>query len=102
MANSDLKHQIIQVVGAIPRGKVCTYGQVAKLAGLPQHARYVGTVLKQLPPHSKIPWHRVINSQGRLSFPAYSDKWHLQKSRLQQEGIEFTADRISLKRFAMG
>ncbi|RLU03704.1 MAG: cysteine methyltransferase [Ketobacter sp.] len=98
-ANQETRHSIIQVIGAIPKGKVCTYGRIAELAGLPRHARFVGTILKQLPNDSRIPWHRVINSQGRISFPEGTDKWQLQKQKLEQEGITFIGDRVPLKQF---
>lgn len=98
-ANEEAKHSIIQVIGTIPKGKVCTYGRVAELAGLPRHARFVGTILRQLPGGSKIPWHRVINSQGRISFPEGSEKWQLQKQKLEREGITFIGDRIPLKQY---
>jgi len=99
MATQEGKDSVIQVIGAIPKGRVCTYRRVAELAGLPRHARYVGTLLKKLPADSKIPWHRVINSQGRISFPEGSDKWLLQKQKLEHEGILFRGERISLKQY---
>ena len=98
-ANQETRHSIIQVIGAIPKGKVCTYGRIAELAGLPRHARFVGTILKQLPNGSRIPWHRVINSQSRISFPEGTDKWQLQKQKLEQEGITFVGDQVPLKQF---
>lgn len=64
---NELQRQILEVVALIPFGKVATYGQIAKLAGLPKHARLVGTVLKNLDEGSQLPWHRVINSQGKVS-----------------------------------
>lgn len=99
MTTPETRHSVIQVIGAIPKGRVCTYGRVAELAGLPRHARYVGTILKQLPAKSKIPWHRVINSQGRISFPEGSEKWQLQKQKLELEGITFYGQRIPLKQY---
>ncbi|MGB3621000.1 MAG: MGMT family protein, partial [Ketobacter sp.] len=60
----ESKNILLQVIASIPKGKVSTYGGVAALAGMPRHARYVGTVLKNLPAGSKIPWHRVVNSKG--------------------------------------
>ncbi|MBA55728.1 MAG: cysteine methyltransferase [Pseudomonadales bacterium] len=98
-ANQETRHSIIQVIGAIPKGKVCTYGRIAELAGLPRHARFVGTILKQLPNDSRIPWHRVINSQGRISFPEGTDKWQLQKQKQEREGITFVGDQVPLKQF---
>ncbi|MAR89949.1 MAG: MGMT family protein [Pseudomonadota bacterium] len=99
MDTAELKTQILQVIGAIPAGRVSTYGDVARRAGLPNHARYVGTVLKNLPTGSRIPWHRVINGRGEIAFPLGSDKWHQQQSRLQREGICFQGERVPLRRY---
>ncbi len=93
------QQKILQAVAAIPEGYVCTYGKVAELAGLPRHARLVGNILKKLPNGSKIPWHRVINSQGRLSFPEGSEPWQHQKKRLELEEIDFLNGKINLKRY---
>ena len=91
--------KIWQIVHSIPYGKVATYGQVARLAELPGYARYVGFVMKSLPAGSKLPWHRVVNSQGQLSFPTTSKQYQLQKSRLQNEGVKFNQERLSLATF---
>ena len=97
---AELNHQkILQAVAAIPKGYVCTYGKVAELAGLPRHARLVGNVLKKLPHGSKIPWHRVLNSQGKLSFPEDSEPWLAQKGRLESEGVDFLNGKINLKHY---
>ena len=94
------RERIWQVVAAIPAGKVCTYGEVARLAGLGRAARLVGHTLRSLPTGTKIPWHRVINSQGRLSLPAGSPGYAEQKARLREEGITFSGrDTISLRLF---
>ncbi|MEE2729179.1 MAG: MGMT family protein [Pseudomonadota bacterium] len=98
-SRQEARHSIIQVVGAIPMGRVCTYGRVAERAGLPGYARYVGTVLKQLPANSSLPWHRVINGQGKISFLVGSDQWQLQKQKLEQEGVEFCGERVSLRQY---
>lgn len=88
---------IWQQVAAIPRGKVATYGQIARLCGYPGHARYVGSTLRQLPDGTLLPWHRVINASGGIAFPAGSEAYQIQRSRLEQEGIEFAGDKISLR-----
>lgn len=88
-----------QVVNAIPAGKVCTYGGVAKLAGLPGYARYVGTTLARLPEGSSLPWFRVVNSQGKISFPQDSAHYREQVKRLQAEGVVVVNGKISLKQF---
>lgn len=92
----SLKDTILQTVALIPKGKVCTYGKVAEYAGARGRARYVGTVLKQLPQGSKIPWHRVINSQGKISFPQGSDQYQAQKDKLENEGISFLGGKVRL------
>ena len=96
---SSLALLIIQVVAAIPPGRVTTYGQIARLAGYPGYARQVGATLRNLPPDTTLPWHRVINAQGRPAFPPGSDAFREQKQRLQDEGVVFQGDRVSLKRF---
>ena len=96
----SLKEIIWQLVAAIPKGKIATYGQIAKAAGYPGHARYVGTTLKNLPKDTKLPWHRVINAQGRLSFPIDSQAYLKQKSRLEAEGVTFINGKICLKIYA--
>lgn len=63
----DFSNQIYTQVYQIPFGQVSTYGEIAKFAGYPGYARHVGRLMATLPKDSKIPWHRVINSQGRIS-----------------------------------
>lgn len=92
---------IYAVVVRIPSGFVATYGQVARLAGLPGRARLVGYALNALPDGSTLPWHRVINAQGRISLRSGgSPADELQRVKLESEGITFDHnDRISLERF---
>ena len=91
------RESIWQVVHMIPSGKVATYGQVAALAGLPKAARFAGTSLKGLPKATRIPWHRVINAQGRISLPPSSASYQEQHQRLTQEGVLIRNGRIALK-----
>ncbi len=91
------QQKIWHIVSRIPSGKVATYGQVAELAGLPGRARLVGRVLSQLPARTRLPWHRVVNSRGRLSFPPSGGRHRLQQRRLEAEGVEFKADSLSLR-----
>jgi len=85
----DVNHLIWQVIALIPQGKVATYGDVARHAGLARAARRVGNALRKLPPDTKIPWHRVINAQGRISLPQGSASQVRQRERLEAEGIVF-------------
>src|SRR4051812_45835597 len=59
--------RIYAVVRKIPKGRVATYGQVARLAGLPRHARHVGFALAALDERAAVPWQRVVNAAGRIS-----------------------------------
>ena len=100
MVRQSNYQKIYDVVRQIPRGKVATYGQVAQLASLGGHARMVGYALHNLPENSVIPWQRVINAKGQISFPPDSPHWHLQRALLETEGIQFDEDdKISLDRY---
>lgn len=89
------QERIWQVVAAIPKGSVATYGQVANLAGMPSHARLVGRTLSELPKDTKLPWHRVINASMRISLRSGSTGHNLQRSRLEGEGVEFIGERVA-------
>ncbi len=78
---------ILAVVESIPSGKVATYGQIATLANLPGRARLVGTTLKKLPPESGIPWHRVVNTKGQISFRGDGSSVCEQEMLLVSEGV---------------
>ena len=88
---------ILVTLSNIPYGKVSTYGDIAKYAGYPGLARYVASTLKKLPKNTTIPWHRVINSRGKSSFPPNSDKYHQQVQLLKAEGIVFSTTDTVLK-----
>ncbi len=94
--------KIYRVVARIPPGRVATYGQVAVLAGVPGQARLVGYALHALDEGNRLPWHRVINAQGRISPRSGSDvPMHVvQRRRLERERVTFDdAGRIPLERF---
>jgi methylated-DNA-protein-cysteine methyltransferase-like protein len=84
---------------AIPRGRVTTYGQLATAAGFPRAARLAGFALKNTPPKLQLPWHRVLNAQGKISFPARSAAFREQRRRLEAEGIVFLGGRVDLRRY---
>lgn len=89
------QERIWQVVAAIPKGRVATYGQVADLAGMPRHARLVGRTLRELPKGTKLPWHRVINASLKISLPPDSGSYELQRKRLLTEGVAFVGQRVA-------
>ena len=83
----------------IPEGKVATYGQVARLTGRCT-ARMVGYAMAALPENSPVPWHRVINSQGRISPRGIGFGGILQKQMLEDEGVLFDSyGRVDLNYF---
>ena len=95
----ELHEKIRQTIKRIPSGCVATYGQIAAEAGAPRRARLVGQVLKKLPAGSKVPWYRIINAQGLISFPEGSEAWRLQKGYLEEEGVVFSKGRVDLDKY---
>ncbi len=88
-----------EVARQIPYGKVATYGQIAALAGYPGYARQVGYALYRLEKGTDVPWQRVINAKGEISYSFIRMGGdNLQRQMLEDEGIEFNKkDKISLK-----
>jgi methylated-DNA-protein-cysteine methyltransferase-like protein len=97
---SDRWERVYAVVRRIPEGRVATYGQVARLAGLGDSARQVGYALHALPALSGVPWHRVINARGEISLPRATGGDVTQRLRLEREGVKFDGKgRVDLKVF---
>ena len=100
---AELYERVWAAVKRIPRGRVATYGQIAALVGMPRHARQAGYALAATPENKKIPWHRVINAQGKISlrlkhWDSGSDDY--QRILLEAEGVAFdSSGRVDLKRF---
>jgi methylated-DNA-protein-cysteine methyltransferase-like protein len=96
----DTFHQrAIQVIKKIPQGKVATYGQVASLAGKPRGARMVVRVLNSAWKKDKLPWHRVINREGKISLKK-GQGFEIQLGLLKGEGVKFETDNtIDLEKF---
>ena len=97
---AKLYRSIYAVVRRIPTGHVATYGQVAAMAGMPRRARLVGRVLQRLDPAIKIPWHRVVNAKGEVSYSLSRNGGDvLQRRLLEKEGIKFDdSNRLDLER----
>jgi methylated-DNA-protein-cysteine methyltransferase-like protein len=91
--------KIYQTVARIPRGRVASYAQVAAAAGFQRGARLAGWALHHTPPELKIPWHRVINAQGRISFPPRSEPYRVQRERLEAEGVVFLGGGVDFGRY---
>jgi len=97
---SSTYQKIYDSVKRIPAGKVATYGQIARIAGLPKQAQMVGYALYNLPEDQVIPWHRVINARGEIS-QLPDPEWRTkQRFLLESEGIVFDSNgRVTLTRF---
>ena len=89
---------VLAVVRSIPPGRVATYGQVAKEAGLGRRARFVGRVMSRLPEGSDVPWHRVVRAGGEIAFPPGSEGRRRQRARLEAEDVSFDGERIDMLR----
>jgi len=93
--------QVLALVALIPPGRLATYGQIADLIGAYGGARQVGWALRRLPLPSAIPWHRVVNAQGRISLSASREGSDLmQIALLRAEGIAVDdRGRLPLRRY---
>lgn len=91
--------KIWHIVAMIPQGKVSSYGKIADYAGLPGRARYVSKALKTAPEHLSLPWHRVLNSQGKISFEKNSTFFQEQMELLRIEGITVNCGKINLSEY---
>jgi methylated-DNA-protein-cysteine methyltransferase-like protein len=97
----DPQERIYRAVMRIPRGRVATYGQIARVAGLSRHHRQVGRALRHLLDDGLVPWHRVVDASGRISPRSEDGTTEARQRRLlEEEGVEFDdAGRVLLARF---
>ena len=96
---NPMRRSFYETIARVPYGRVATYGQVATLAGYPGRARQVGYALAGMPEAWTLPWHRIINAQGKIS-PRRGNKFHLlQYELLEAEGVILTENRIDLALF---
>ena len=92
--------KVYNAVRKIPKGRVATYGQIARLAGDPRKARIVGWALHSNPYKGEVPCHRVVNRNGNLSGAFAFDGMDEQKRLLEMEGIVFEKDgSVDLKKY---
>lgn len=90
--------KVYEIVARIPRGRVTTYGQIARMIGNPRLSRAVGYALNKSP--QGLPCHRVVNREGRLAAVFEHDGIHEQRILLEEEGVEFTSDgRVVMKEY---
>lgn len=95
-ADGNWYQAVWKVVSDIPYGHVLTYGEVARLSGMPKAARRVSQAMRRAPKSLKLPWQRVVNAQGKISFPKDSSGWQKQKDLLEDEGVLFLNGKIDL------
>ena len=97
---SPFTKKVMDRIRQIPQGKVATYKQIAELAGNPQASRGVAWILHSCSTVHKLPWHRVLNSKGSISFDSDSYNFRQQKRLLEREGVEFiSAGQLSLAKY---
>jgi methylated-DNA-protein-cysteine methyltransferase-like protein len=93
----SFNEKVYALVRQIPPGKVLSYGRVAQLLGIPHGAREVGWAMGVSHDHN-LPWHRVVNAQGRVSIKGSPEAAALQRARLEAEGITFNKyDRLDME-----
>ena len=93
----QFRQHVYYWVSQIPKGKVTSYGAIAKLAGFPRHARHVSKALGSAPDRKKLPWQRVIGADGKIAFNPDSDHFATQESLLRKEGVKVVKGKIDLK-----
>jgi methylated-DNA-protein-cysteine methyltransferase-like protein len=99
MPRQPFTARVIELIRSIPKGKVATYGGIAAMAGNPRAARQVARILYSCSDMEGLPWHRVVNREGRI---VLKTEWNRaeQEERLEREGIVFRGSgRIDLERF---
>ncbi len=90
---SEFTKKVILLIKKIPSGRVATYKQIAELADKPHASRGVSWILHTCSTRYQLPWHRVINSKGQISFKKGTYQYREQKKRLYMEDVHLTDDK---------
>ena len=90
--------KVYAVTGSIPRGKVATYAQIARLAGNANASRAVGMAMRRNTDRNKVPCHRVVGSDGKLTGYAFGKGIQTKRKMLQEEGVLFKEQKVLLSR----
>jgi len=100
MAGGEAYKRIWEQAALIPEGTVASYGQIAKLAGLPRRgARMVGRAVGAAPKELQLPWHRIVNAQGKIAIPESSPGYERQQAMLRDEGIDVQNGKLDMDRY---
>ena len=95
--SGDAYKRIWEQAALIPEGMVASYGQIAKLAGLPRRgARMVGRAVGAAPKEMQLPWHRIVNAQGKIAIPKGSRGYERQQELLRAEGIDVKDGKLDM------
>ncbi len=92
----NLEKQILDIVNAIPYGKVTTYGEIAKIVGMKSSARMIGWILNANRDKIEIPFHRVVNRRGELTGKLHFATPTLMRELLISEGITFSEEAVNM------
>lgn len=99
LSEAEVFQKFYDIVRRIPEGKVASYGQIAKMAGYPGDARYVGHALSGSD-KLNLPWHRVVTASGELAMLVRSELRDKQKDLLLAEGVEFISEyQVDMRRY---
>jgi len=93
MPGKSAAEKILAAIRAVPRGQIAGYGEIARRAGLPGRARLVARILSENEDR-KLPWHRILRSDGRIAFPEDSAQFAEQSQRLLAEGVRIVNGRV--------
>lgn len=91
------RQRVYEIASKIPKGKVLTYGQLARLAGSPRAARAVGMCMSQNMDTMRVPCNRVVAADGKLTGYSLRDGIKTKKELLLNEGVGFNGERVDLK-----
>lgn len=94
---TEFTEEVIKIIKSIPKGKVMTYGQIAATAGNPWGARQISRILSSMSRKYDLPWHRVINSKGKISLKG--EDYFIQMSKLADEGVKVINNKIDFDKY---
>lgn len=94
---SEFARAVYAAVAHVPEGRVASYGDIARQAGFPRHARFVGRLLSQLPKGSTLPWWRIVRSDGRLALTGAAGE--RQQRKLAAEAVAVSRGRVTLAHY---
>lgn len=99
MPTKSAADKFLAAIRAVPRGQVAGYGEIARRAGLPGRARMVAHLLSHNE-DPRLPWHRILRSDGRIAFPDDSPQFAEQVQRLRAEGVAVVNGRVTGRKAA--